>query len=156
MFELTIPGRSKLEIEYLVCDFNGTLAVDGQLRSGVPDALNAAAQLVDVHVITADTFGLAREALANVNCTLRILQPGRHARVKRRYVQNLGAARTVALGNGRNDRYMLAAAAIGIAVMLDEGTAAATIAAADILVPNILAALTYFQEPRRLTATLRE
>jgi len=34
MIELTIPRRGELTLEHLVCDVNGTLAVDGQLPDG--------------------------------------------------------------------------------------------------------------------------
>lgn len=156
MIELDIPGFGEIRIRYLVSDFNGTLAVDGVLLPGVKEALNFVATLVDIHVITADTFTLAREALADVDCTLAILKPGLHTGAKRTYVQQLGAAQTIALGNGRNDRAMLAEAAVGIVVLLEEGVAAETISSADILVPNILSALEFFREPRRLLATLRE
>jgi len=35
MIELNIPGRGLFELEHLVCDVNGTLAVDGKLQDGV-------------------------------------------------------------------------------------------------------------------------
>ena len=155
MLELDIPGFGKLNIKHLVCDYNGTLAVNGRLLPGVREGFNTVARQVAIHVITADTFGLAREALEGVDCTLGILPPGDQAVAKQRFVQQLGADQTIALGNGRNDRLMLETAAIGIAVLLDEGAACQTITHADILVPGILPALAFFTEPRRLIATLR-
>ncbi len=155
MLELDIAGFGELQIKYLVCDFNGTLAVDGRLLPGVKEALNAVAQQVAIHVVTADTFGLAREAVEGVDCTLLILPPGDHSAAKQQFVQQIGAEQTIALGNGRNDRLMLETAAIGIAILLDEGASCQTIHSADILAPGILSALAYFTEPRRLIATLR-
>ena len=155
MLELDIPGFGKLHIEHLVCDYNGTLAVNGRLQPGVKEGLNAIAPQVAIHVVTADTFGLAREALEGVDCTLDILPPGDQTAAKQRFVQQLGPEKTIALGNGRNDRLMLETAAIGIAVLLEEGAACLTISHADILVPGILPALAFFTEPRRLIATLR-
>jgi len=35
MIVLEIPGRPKLTLEHLVLDVNGTIALDGQLVSGV-------------------------------------------------------------------------------------------------------------------------
>ena len=155
MLELNIPEFGNLRIKYLVSDYNGTLAVDGRLLPGVKEALDNTAQQVDIHIVTADTFGLAREALSGVNCTLAILPSGNHAFAKRRYIQQLGADQTIALGNGRNDHLMLQAAAIGIAILLEEGAASQAVRSADILVPGILPALAFFNEPRRLIATLR-
>lgn len=153
--DLSIPGYGDLHLAHLVCDFNGTLAVDGDLLPGVAHELNKLAGPLQVHVVTADTFGKARAALAGVMCTVTILPAGEQSSAKQAYVEALGAERTVAIGNGRNDRLMLQTAVLGIAVMLDEGTAVETIQSADILVPGILAALALLFEPRRLVATLR-
>jgi soluble P-type ATPase len=67
----------------------------------------------------------------------------------------LGAAQVAAVGNGANDEGMLRAAAVGIAVIQQEGTAVATLCAADVVVPDIRAALDLLIEPQRLIATLR-
>ena len=37
MFEITIPSRGLLRLQYLVLDVNGTIALDGQLLSGVSE-----------------------------------------------------------------------------------------------------------------------
>ncbi len=50
---------------------------------------------------------------------------------------------------------MLAAAALGIAVPGPEGAAAVTLAAADVVAPDILVALDLLTHPQRLVATLR-
>ena len=62
---------------------------------------------------------------------------------------------SAAAGNGRNDRKMLKAAALGIAVIQREGAAAETVAAADVVSSSILDALELLQNPKRLLATLR-
>ena len=50
---------------------------------------------------------------------------------------------------------MLREAALGIAVVLQEGAAAATVADADVVCTDILRALELLAYPLRLTATLR-
>jgi soluble P-type ATPase len=50
---------------------------------------------------------------------------------------------------------MLKLAAVGIAVLQDEGAAAVTLQAADLIVPNVCAALDLLLKPQRLIATLR-
>jgi soluble P-type ATPase len=152
---LDIPGLGRLELDHLVLDFNGTLAVDGRLAPGVARRLRALAPLLRLHVLTADTFGGAGRALAGLPCRLAVLRPGRQAEAKARYVRRLGAARTACIGNGRNDRLMLRAAALGIAVILAEGAAAEALRAADIVVGNIGDALDLLLRPLRLAATLR-
>ena len=155
MQPITIPGFGTLALEHLVLDYNGTLAVDGALLPGVNAALNRLARQLAVHVVTADTFGLAAAGLEGIDCRLQVLGPGRQDLAKREIVEQLGADRTVSIGNGRNDALMLAASVLGIAVILGEGAAAASVAAADIVCTDIVAALDLLAHPLRLTATLR-
>ncbi|MBT8342642.1 MAG: ATPase P [Desulfatitalea sp.] len=155
MLQYTIPGYGELNLTHLVMDYNGTLAVDGALIPGVKDRLFALSDKVALHVITADTFGLAQTSLAEIPVQLDILAPENQDTAKLHYVRRLGAEHTVAMGNGRNDRFMLNAAALGIALVLSEGAAAATLAAADIVCTGVKDALDLLLNPKRLTATLR-
>ncbi len=155
MLPIPIPGFGDLQLEHLVLDYNGTLAHDGVLLDGVAERLNALAEHLQIHVITADTFGKAQENLADVTCTLSILPPGAQDAAKRHHVESLGTEHTIAIGNGHNDALMLEMAVVGIAVVQGECAAAATVMAADIVAPNILAALDLLANPLRLKATLR-
>jgi soluble P-type ATPase len=121
----------------------------------VAEALSGLAQRLHIHVLTADTFGLAAAQLAGLPLKLTILPRARQDEGKRDFVRSLGAARCVCIGNGRNDRLMLAESALGIAVVLGEGAAAVTLAAADVVCTDILAALALLTHPLRLVATLR-
>ena len=136
MLEIAIPGSDTLHLDHLVADFNGTLAVDGALLPGVADALRNLATRLTLHVVTADTFGSARDALVGLPVILSVLSGGSHDVAKRRYVEQLDARRCVAIGNGRNDRLLLAAAALGIAVVQGEGAATQTLIAADVAAPE--------------------
>ena len=156
MLEVIIPGMETLRLKHLVADFNGTLAVDGALLPGVMEALSRLRTTLDIHVVTADTFGRARQSLAGVPCNLSILSAGGQNAAKLRYIEGLGAAQCVCIGNGRNDRLMLAAAGLGIAVMQAEGAAVTTLVSAKVAVPDIGAALGLLLNPERLVATLRE
>jgi soluble P-type ATPase len=155
MIALTIPGFGALELQYLVLDYNGTLAVDGKLLPGVRDALTALADQLEIHVITADTFGLAGTELAGLPVNITIISQEAQADAKLAHVQRLGTAGVLAIGNGRNDRKMLAAAAVGVALAQAEGGAAETIAAADVVATDILDGLDLLRHPKRLIATLR-
>ena len=155
MIEVEVPGFGRLEIDHLVLDYNGTLAVDGRLVDGVADDLDALADRLTVHVVTADTFGKAAEALAGVRCRLEILPPGGQDVAKRNFVRALGPERTVCIGNGRNDRLMLREAAVGMAVILAECAAGPTLAEADVVATGIRSALALLSHPLRLVATLR-
>ncbi len=155
MLEIAIPGAETLRLEALVADFNGTLARDGSLLPGVAEAFARLSESLTLHVVTADTHGGACAALAGLPCQLVVLAEGGQDVAKRQYVESLGASRCAALGNGRNDRLMLAAAGLGIAVIEAEGVAVETLLAARVAVPGVAAALGLLLNPARLVATLR-
>lgn len=155
MISFDIPGFRELSLSHLLLDFNGTIAQDGTLINGVREALDRLAPLLTIHVITADTFGEAREELRNVPCALKLLIPGNQAEQKQAYLHELGADITACIGNGRNDCLMLRDAAVGIAVMQKEGAAVVTLQAADMATGSIIDALELFTNPLRLKATLR-
>jgi soluble P-type ATPase len=155
MVEIEIPGYQALRLQHLVLDYNGTLACDGELLDGVKDRLDALAGLLQIHILTADTFGKARAQLADIRCALCILPVEDQDRRKLEYIQRLGPETTVCIGNGRNDRLMLQAAGLGVAVMQTEGAAVQAVLAADVLSPDILTALDLLTHPLRLVATLR-
>ena len=155
MSSIDIPGYQKLEIEHLVLDYNGTIALDGSLIAGVADLFELLAQSVTIHVVTADTFGKAGQQLANLPCRLTILAGEDQARAKLKYVRELGSEKTVCFGNGRNDRMMVKEAILGIVMIQGEGAAVESMLNADIICRDILDALSLFTHPKRLVATLR-
>ena len=155
MIEISIPGRGKLQSKYLVLDYNGTLAVDGRLIEGVREYLQQLSNKLEIHVLTADTFGKARSGLTGIDCKLSILPTDHQDIGKRDYVKNLGAESSVCIGNGRNDRLMLKEAALGIAVVQGEGAAAETLLDVDVVCSGIVSALELLSNPLRLVATLR-
>lgn len=155
MMRIDIPGYGLIELEHVVMDYNGTLAVDGNLIDGVGAALTGLAPSLTLHVLTADTFGKAAAGLKGLPCKLSILPKQDQAGGKLAYVNGLGADRCACIGNGRNDRLMLKAAGLGIAVILEEGAAVETVNSADIVCTSITSALALLSNPLRLTATLR-
>lgn len=156
LLTIPIPGLGELRLVHLVCDFNGTLAHAGRLLPGIREVLAELARELTIHVVTADTHGGAAEQLGGLPVSLEIIPPGGQAAAKRAFVERLGAEAVVALGNGANDREMLAVAALGIAVVEGEGAAAATLASADVVVTSARNALELLRHPGRLVATLRD
>lgn len=154
MISIDIPDFGKVNIKHIVCDYNGTLAVDGVLIPGVQEAINSIKD-VKIHVITADTFGLAKGQLEHTDCQLTISPKENQADWKLQYINSLNAKETMCIGNGRNDRKMLKACAIGIALIQREGAAIQTLKEADIICTSILHAFEYMSQPKRLIATLR-
>ncbi len=95
MIRIDVPDFGSLEIAHIVCDYNGALAEDGQLLPGVSMAINGLADDASVHVITADTFGVAAEQLADTQCQLTIAPQEGQAEWKLDYIRSLGANETV-------------------------------------------------------------
>ena len=153
-----IPGQNPLEIRHLVLDYNGTLATDGTLVAGVAARLRELAlppHNLLIHVVTADTMGTVKRQLHGLPCELSILGPDRQDKAKLDFIQGLGVEQTVAIGNGQNDHLMLAAAALGITVIGEEGAAAQTILVSRVVCRDIISALDLLLNPKRLAATLR-
>lgn len=155
MFELDIPGFGNVRLFHLVSDFTGTLSIDGSLIEGVKERLNVVSKFLKIHILTADTFGKAKAALEGIDCEVHILEGEDHDIQKENFVNMLGGFSVIALGNGNNDRLMLSAAKIGVAVCLSEGCATDAIKSADILVKSPVDALDLLLSPKRLKATLR-
>ena len=156
MIELSIPGRGFLQIDHLVCDVNGTLALDGRLLEGLVRPFNNLRDRLSLHLITADTHGKQKEIDHLLNLTAERLTPGNEAQQKADFVRSLGSERVAAVGQGANDALMLKEAALGIAILSREGLAVPTLLSADLVVPDIFAALELFEIPLRLVATLRK
>lgn len=156
MIELNVPGRGWLQLEHLVCDVNGTLAVDGQLPDGMIRALTNLRDRLNLHLLTADTHG--RQSIIDQQLQLKAvrIETGNEAEQKADYVRKLGASQVVAIGQGANDARMLQAAAVGICVLSAEGTAIETLLSADLVAPSINTALELLERPLRLVATLRK
>ena len=155
MIEIDIPGNKKLMLEHLVLDYNGTIAFDGALMDGVEKCLAELSQKMTIHVITADTFGSVEKALKDIDCKLAVIPLDHQDVAKLEYVKNLGYDKTVSMGNGVNDRLMLKASELGVAIVSGEGAAFETLASADVVCTDILSALSLLSNPLRLIATLR-
>lgn len=155
MIELDVPSFGRIELHHVVSDFTGTLSVDGKLLDGVAERIRAIAERVTFHVMTADTFGTAAEALAGLPIEFHRLSGPGEDRQKADYVHRLGPERVLAMGNGNNDRAMLALARVGVTVIEAEGASTQALQAGDIVVIGAVNALDLLLEPRRLRAGLR-
>jgi soluble P-type ATPase len=156
MMEIVIPGWGNMEIENMVLDLNGTIAADGKISSEVKEKINNLSGKVKIYILTADTQGTASEEISNMEVELVKVPEESSAELKLRFLESLDPTRTVAIGNGSNDRLILKEAALSIAVLGDEGMSVSAMKNADIVAKSISDALDLFLKPKRLTATLRE
>lgn len=155
MINLGIAGFKDLALSFLVLDYNGTLACDGLLPPELPGHIIRLARDLDIHILTADTHKTCARQLDGLPVVLSVISSRPEDAAKLDYVNRLGAEKCACIGNGMNDRLMLKACGLGIAVLGNEGTAAQAMLSADIVAPGIMQALELLEYPRRILATLR-
>ena len=155
MIEIAIPGRGPLRLATALVDFNGTLAFDGALVEGVAPRLRALAAHLELHVVTGDTTGTARQELADLPLRVHVMPAEGQENAKSAVLGQMNARETVAIGNGRNDRALVERAVLSIVVLGREGCAVAALLGADVACASITDALDLLLTPRRLVATLR-
>jgi len=152
MRTIAIPGGADLVLADLLLDVNGTVTAHGVLIDGVAERLHRLSGELAVQLVTADTLGTADVLGRELGVRITRITDGDQ---KAALVRSLGAAHTVAIGNGRNDAAMLREAALGLAVVGPEGAAGATLAAADVVCRSIVEALDLLLDDRTLVSTLR-
>jgi soluble P-type ATPase len=112
MLDINIPGATPLRLSHLILDYNGPLACDGSILPGVAERLEILARHLEIHIVTADTFGNVRSRIAHLPVQLAVIPREEQAQAKAAYIENLGPANSAAIGNGRNDALMLQQAAL--------------------------------------------
>jgi soluble P-type ATPase len=155
MLSVSIPGFGDLTVDSVLFDLNGTLACDGIIPVSTRERLKALSQTLKLYVMSADTHGTLETVTADLPLRIRRVKQTLGAIEKREFLRELGADRTIAVGNGRNDVEMLSHAALGIVILGPEGTAKDAILAGDVCFRAIDAALDCLLSPKRLIATLR-
>lgn len=152
---IEIPNFKNIEILNIVCDYNGTIAKDGIVLPQVKALFQELSKQYKVFVITADTFGSVASQLEGFGVGIKILSSTDHTNEKAEFIKELGEENSIAIGNGNNDALMIKNAAIGIAVLGDEGCAKETLFSADVICKDSIDALELILQPKRLIATLR-
>lgn len=155
MLKITIPGMDEMVIDHLLLDYNGTLACDGQIKPGVLQKLEQLSQHINIHVITADTFGSVHEQCNYPYIHIHVIGKESQDHAKLDYLNTLGAKHTIAVGNGLNDALILQGAILGFAIQQEEGCATKSLLASDIVFQNINDALDILLNKNRVIATLR-
>lgn len=156
MIEVNIPSFKKISIENVVFDYNGTLAVDGRLIDGIKERLIDISKIVNVYIITADTYGTVRENFKNIDIKVEIISKENGSIDKLNFVKKLGCGSTIAVGNGNNDELMLKESAVGVCILGEEGLATKALLASDIVLKNINDLFEMITNKKRIIAALRK
>jgi soluble P-type ATPase len=152
---IDIPNFKKLNIQHIVCDYNGTIAKDGIVLAEIKALFEKLSKTYTLHVVTADTFGSVHQQLKHYGTRIKVLTSNDHTKEKADFISALDGE-CAAVGNGNNDSKMLQEAAVSIAVLGDEGCAKNALFQADIICKNITDALSLLIYEKRLVATLRK
>lgn len=150
-----VPGRDDIEIDNVVFDYNGTIAVDGRLIDGVADLINRLAEDVNIYILTADTYGTVERECAHINSKVLTFPKENAGQSKLDIVNKLGGDRTICVGNGFNDIPMFKEAALSIGIIEGEGASGKLLANADIVVRDIGDGLNIILNGNMVKATLR-
>lgn len=156
MLKLNFENRKDLNLSNLVLDYNGTLAFKGKTVSEVKDKLSKLSEILDIYIVTADTFGTVRKEFKDQPVNIEITDDKiTGTEYKKEFVNKLGSVNTIAIGNGANDKLMLENTDLSIAIIGGEGASLNTVLKADIVIKDILEGLDLLLNPDSLKATLR-
>src|SRR4030042_4040154 len=154
MISIERPGQGKLEIEFILIDFEGTLASDRRVHPKAKDKINLLSKQTKIYILTKGEKEVVEESLKRVKAEIYYLTEGEASQRKLDLLRQLGATRTVAIGNGVDDIPMIEEAGLGICVIGKEGTSVEAMKKADVVVSNVLDALDFLLKPLRQKATL--
>jgi soluble P-type ATPase len=154
MITIQRPGQEPLEIEFILIDFEGTLASDRRVHPKAKDKINLLSKRAKIYILTKGEKEVMEESLRRVKAEIFYLTEGEASRRKLDLLRQLGATRTVAIGNGVDDAPMIEEAALGICIISQEGTSVEAMKRADVVVSNTLDALDFLLKPLRQKATL--
>ena len=154
MITIQRPGQSNLEIEFILIDFEGTLASDRRIHPKAKDKINLLSKRTKIYILTVEEKERVEETLKKVKAEIIYLAGGDSSQKKLELLRQLGPARTVAVGNGADDVPMIEEAGLGVCVLGKEGTFSEAMKKADVVFMNILDALDFLLKPLRQKACL--
>ncbi len=148
------PGQFDLEIDYLMIDYEGTLAIDGRVHPKAKEKINLLSKRLTIHILTTGERVKVEERLRRVKAQLIFLTPGAAGEAKLDLLRRLGPERTVAIGNGADDVRVLEEAGFSICLIGREGASGEALQKADLVVTDILHGLDFLLKPLRQQTTL--
>ena len=154
MITIHRPGREPLQIEFILIDFDGTLASDRRVHPKAKDRINLLAKRTKIYILAKGEREVIEDILRKVKAEIVFSSEGQGSQEKLDLLTRLGKDRTVAIGNGLEDALMIEEAGLGICVIGKEGASGEALRKADLVVTHILDALDFLLKPLRHQATL--
>ncbi|MCH4887160.1 ATPase P [Acidaminobacter sp. JC074] len=150
---IEITGLGTYEIDSIFIDYNGTIANNGQLMTGIKKNLRDLSENYQVYVITGDTFGTVRQAFEDTNIHVILANT---AKEKADIISKHQPDHCLAIGNGAIDHLMFNKAGLSIGVIEREGASLKALLEADLVVTSIYHAFEIIESPKKIIATLKE
>ncbi len=154
MISIERPGQSNLEVEFILVDFEGTLASDRRVHPKAKDKINLLSKRTKIYILTKEEKERVEGALKKIKAEIVYLKEGDASQKKLDLLRQLGQAKTVAIGNGVDDASIIEEAALGVCILGKEGTSPEAMKKADVVFLSILDALDFLLRPLRQRATL--
>jgi len=154
MITIQRPGQEPFEIEFILIDFEGTLASDRRVHPKAKDKINLLSKRTKIYILTQGEKEVLAEVLKKVKAEIIYITEGKASQQKLDLLRKLEVNKTIAIGNGLDDAPMLEEARLGICIIGKEGTSSEAIEKSDIVLTNILDALDFLLKPLRQKATL--
>jgi P-type E1-E2 ATPase len=148
-----IPFAEKLEINTIVMDFNGTLAVKSIVSDSTKLKLKKLKELgYRLFVFTGNQRGTAEPLIKELGLDCKLTPTSKD---KEREFLKLNPKTAAAIGNSRIDIGMFKHAKLSIVTLQGEGIHSDTLKHAEIIVPSIEDALELFIDKDSLISILR-
>jgi len=154
MLTIQRPGQEPLEIDFILIDFEGTLAPDSRVHPKTKDKINLLSKRTKIYILTTEEKERVEETLKKVNAEIIYFTQGESSQKKLDLLRQLGSIRTIAVGNGADDGPMMEEAGFGLCVIGKEGASSEVMKNADVVFTDILDALDFLLKPLRQKATL--
>jgi soluble P-type ATPase len=154
MIPIQRPGQEPLEIDFILIDFEGALASDRRVHPKAKDKINLLSKRTKIYILTKEEKERVEEVLKKVKAEIIYSTEGESSQKKVDLLRQLGATRTVAVGNGTDDGPMMEEAVFGLCVIGKEGASSEAVKNADVVFTDILDALDFLLKPLRQKATL--
>ena len=152
--KIEIPKGKTIEINTIVLDLNGTLAVKGIVSEQTKKLIHKLKELnYRIVLISGDIRGNAKIISDKLETELFL---GATSQEKAEQMQQFDKETTASIGNARIDIGTFENSKISIATMQAEGIHTGILNYVDVIVPTIEDALSLFIDIKSLAGTLRE
>ncbi len=148
-----ISGVGEMEINTIVMDLNGTLAIRGEVVKGVKEKLSELkGKGFKLILVSSDQRGNAKEISKELEIEF---YAAKTLEEKAKFMQNLNTENVAAIGNARVDIGLFSNAKLSIATLQAEGIHAGIIKHVDIIVPSIIDALNLLLDKDTISSTMK-